>query len=121
MTPTPQFKQQARHSGLQPTKGKLMIIVLGSVTVHEAHIAEALAQSQAHVARSRTEPGCISHAVYQDPENPLRLAFVEEWADQAALAEHFKVEASRDFVKSMGAIATEAPSMSIYNAEKQNA
>jgi quinol monooxygenase YgiN len=95
-----------------------MIIVLGSVTVQEARLPEALAQSQAHVARSRLEPGCLSHAVYQDPETPGRLVFVEEWSDQAALARHFEVPASRAFMKSISELATEPPSMSVFNAEQ---
>lgn len=95
-----------------------MIIVLGSVKVHEARLSEALEQSQAHVARSRAEPGCISHAVYQDQEIPGRLVFVEEWSDQAALARHFKVPASREFVNSIGRLATEPPSMSVFNGEQ---
>ena len=43
--------------------------------------------------RSRKEPGCISHAVHVDCENPLRLVFVEQWADRAALLAHFAVPA----------------------------
>ena len=68
-----------------------MILVLGSVVAMEGRVAEALALSREHVARSRTEPGCIAHAVHQDTENPLCLVFVERWASQEVLWEHFKV------------------------------
>jgi len=95
-----------------------MIIVLGNITVQDAQLSEALELSQAHVARSRAEPGCISHAVYQDPERPGRLVFVEEWTDQAALAKHFQVPASREFVSSISEMATERPSMSVFNGEQ---
>ena len=78
----------------------------------------ALQQCEEHVARSRAEPGCITHAVYLDPEDPRRLVFVEQWVDQAALARHFAVPASRDFVRSLGALAAEPPSMSIFEAER---
>jgi hypothetical protein len=47
-----------------------------------------------HVHRSRKEPGCISHAVHVDCENSLRLVFIEQWADRAALSIHFAVPAS---------------------------
>jgi quinol monooxygenase YgiN len=33
--------------------------------------------------------------------NPLRLVFVEQWADRAALSAHFAVPASRDFVRAL--------------------
>ena len=42
-----------------------MILVIGSVVAQPTRIAEALALSREHVARSRLEPGCVSHAVHQ--------------------------------------------------------
>lgn len=93
-----------------------MVLVIGSVIVKDGQLQHAIALSQEHVARSRKEPGCKAHAVHQDTENPNRLVFVEQWSDQVALAEHFKVPASRAFVKALSALATTAPSMSIYEA-----
>lgn len=93
-----------------------MIIVLGSVTAQPGKLAEALALSQQHVARSRAEPGCLSHAVHPDSEDAQRLVFVERWADRAALAEHFRVPASRAFVKALSALASAAPELHVYEA-----
>lgn len=56
-----------------------MILVTGSVVARDDTFDEILKESLAHVRRSRAEPGCISHAVHHDAENPLRLVFVEEW------------------------------------------
>ena len=95
-----------------------MIIVTGSVVVQEAQLAEAVRLSLEHVHRSRAEPGCISHAVHVDCENPRRLVFLEEWADQAALQAHFEVPASRRFVGALAALATEAPGMRVFEANK---
>ncbi len=93
-----------------------MIIVLGNVTVQPDRLDEALALSRAHVQRSRAEPGCVAHAVHQDVENPLRLVFVEEWADQLALAQHFQVPASRSFAKALAGLASQPPAMTLYEA-----
>jgi quinol monooxygenase YgiN len=93
-----------------------MILVLGSVVAREGRVPEALALSREHVIRSRAEPGCIAHAVHQDTENPRRLVFVEQWADQEALWEHFKVPASRSFAKSVAALAAEAPNLAVFAA-----
>ena len=93
-----------------------MIIVLGSIVARPNAYAEALQLSQAHVARSRGEPGCISHAVHQDTEHPQRLVFVEEWADQAALAAHFQVPQSRGFVKALSTLVSEPPRITVYDA-----
>lgn len=94
-----------------------MIVVLGHVVAKEGCYAEALALSQAHVARSRAEPGCITHAVHQDTENPLRLVFVEQWDSKAALWDHFKLPASRAFAKALAGLATEAPGMRLFDAQ----
>ena len=93
-----------------------MIIVLGSVVIQSGRLAEALTLSLQHVARSRLEPGCLAHAVHQDSEDPRRLVFVEQWADQRALFEHFKVPASRAFVQALSALAVEPPSMALFDA-----
>lgn len=95
-----------------------MIVVLGSVLVREGCMAEAQKLSLEHVHRSRTEPGCVSHAVHVDCEDPQRLVFVEEWADHAALQAHFKVPASGQFVVALSALALEAPKMALYQAER---
>ncbi len=95
-----------------------MIIVVGNVRVREGLLDEAVRLSLEHVHRSRAEPGCISHAVHRDCENPSRLVFVEEWADDASLREHLKVPASRTFVAELSAMAIDSPAMTIYAAER---
>ena len=97
-----------------------MILVTASFVAGEGRVAEALQLSLEHVRRSRLEPGCISHEVHQDAENPSRLVFFEQWADQAALAAHFAVPASRVFVKAVSGLATAAPEISAYEASKIN-
>lgn len=93
-----------------------MIIVTGSILARADSLEALLAVSLEHVRRSRTEPGCLAHAVHQDAENPLRLVFLEEWTDRTALATHFAVPASREFVKTVRALAAEAPQINIYDA-----
>lgn len=93
-----------------------MIIVTGSVLSKPECIDEMLAFALDHVRRSRAEPGCLSHAVSRDAEEPLRLVFLERWADRAALQAHFAVPASRGFVKVLAAFAAEAPTMQLYEA-----
>ena len=95
-----------------------MILVTGSVTARPGTLDEVLKLSLEHVHRSRTEPGCISHAVHVDAENPLRLVFVERWADRAALLTHFAVPASPAFVKTLQSLAAEASPIDIYDANR---
>jgi len=93
-----------------------MIVVIGTVQVKDGCLPQALAISVEHVNRSRLEPGCVSHCVTQDAQDPMRLLFVEEWSDQAALLQHFKVPESRAFAKQLAGLAAQAPSMVVYNA-----
>jgi quinol monooxygenase YgiN len=95
-----------------------MIVVTGSVTARQDSFDEVRRLSLEHVHRSRTEPGCISHSVQIDCENPLRLVFFEQWADRAALLNHFAVPASREFVKSLQALAAAATSIELYDATR---
>jgi quinol monooxygenase YgiN len=67
-----------------------MILVTGSVTARDDSFDEVRRLRLEHVCRSRAEPGCLSHAVHVDCENPLRLVFVEQWADRASLATAFR-------------------------------
>ena len=95
-----------------------MIVVTGSVTAREDSFEEARRLSLEHVQRSRGEPGCIFHAVHVDCENPMRLVFVEQWADRAALSAHFAIRASRNFVRALDALAAGPPTIEIYDAKR---
>ena len=95
-----------------------MIVVTGSVTARQDSFDQVRKLSLEHVHRSRGEPGCISHSVQIDCENPLRLVFFEQWADRTALLNHFAVPASRDFVKSLQTLAAAATTIELYEATR---
>ncbi len=94
-----------------------MIIVHGAIEIDPEHWEQAMELSLAHVERSRQEPGCISHAVHIDAENPNRLVFFEEWADMQALQTHFEVPASGEFVAQLSGLATSEPEMRLFDSE----
>jgi quinol monooxygenase YgiN len=93
-----------------------MIIVTGSITAKAGCLDELIALSLEHVRRSRQEPGCISHAVHQDAEDPNRMFFFEQWTDREALEAHFAVPASRAFVRAARLLSITSPVMNIYDA-----
>ena len=95
-----------------------MILVTGSVVARQDTFDEARRLSLEHVQRSRSEPGCISHAVHVDCEDPLRLVFVERWTDRAALLAHFAVPDSRAFVRALQPLAAGATTIELYDAEQ---
>ena len=94
-----------------------MIIVTGSVLACEEAFDDVLRSCLEHVERSRGEPGCISHDVQVDCQNPMRLFFFERWADEAALRMHFAVEGSKAFVRSLKGRIVEMTGTQIYRTE----
>jgi quinol monooxygenase YgiN len=95
-----------------------MLIVTGSLVARQDTFEELRAHALEHVRRSRGEPGCRSHAVHVDCENPLRLVFVEEWESREALLTHFAVPESRAFVKSARTLAAEVSPIGIFDAAR---
>ena len=93
-----------------------MIIVTGSVTARPDTFEELRQASLDHVHRSRTEPGCISHSVQVDCEDPLRLFFFERWSDMASLKAHFVQPGSALFIAAARGLATASDSISMYEA-----
>jgi quinol monooxygenase YgiN len=91
-----------------------MIVITGSVQLRPEHIDAAIALGIEHSRRSRAEPGCIAHNCHIDAEDPSRIVFVEEWADIAAVKQHFDVPESGEFVRAMAAMAVAAPKMKLY-------
>ncbi len=94
-----------------------MIVVTGTIVARPGMAAEVLALSLEHVRRSRAEPGCLSHDVFVDPENPLRMFFFERWADEPALRAHFEVPASREFVRALKDLLAETTGTQIVRTE----
>ena len=95
-----------------------MILVTGSVVARQETLDDIRRLSLEHVHRSRGEPGCISHAVHIDCENPLRLVFVDQWSDRNALLAHFAVPASREFVRALQPLAAAATTIELYDAAR---
>ena len=46
----------------------------------------------------------------------MRLVFIEQWADRAALLAHFAVPGSRGFVRALQPLAAAATTIQLYDA-----
>src|SRR5579862_9867038 len=95
-----------------------MILVTGTVTAGPDTFAEMLQVSTEHVHRSRNEPGCISHHVSIDGDDPLTLHFTERWESIEALKTHFRVPESRAMWMRLQELAAHAGAMHIYEADE---
>ena len=95
-----------------------MILVTGAVTAKSETFNEMLRVAREHVHRSRKEPGCISHDVSVDADDPLKLHFIERWESEAVLKAHFAVKESRVFWKVLQSLAADPGAMHIYEASE---
>ncbi|MFT6267266.1 MAG: quinol monooxygenase YgiN [Alphaproteobacteria bacterium] len=95
-----------------------MIIITGDLLIKDGSMQKAMQTCQKHVAHSRTEPGYVSHGVYQDPEDSLRLFFYEQWENKAAIDAHFGLPSSQAFVVTVKALVSDPPNLHIFNAEQ---
>ena len=98
-----------------------MILVTGTVTAEARYHRRDAARLAEHVHRSRKEPGCISHHVSIDADDPLTLHFTERWESVEALKAHFRVPESRAMWKRLQELAADPGAMHIYEAERGQA
>lgn len=94
-----------------------MLIVTGSVTARPDSFEALRRAALDHVMRSRTEPGCLTHSVHIDAEQPLRLFFYEEWADRAALDVHFARKGSAAFMAAVRELSASSTRVRILPVE----
>lgn len=94
-----------------------MIIITATIATTTANRKAIISLCEAHCARSRAEPGCISHHIHADCEDPSRLFFHEKWQDAEAVVTHFAVPESREFVNQLVALVGHRPDMQIYRAQ----
>ncbi|MEQ1783279.1 MAG: putative quinol monooxygenase [Hyphomonadaceae bacterium] len=91
-----------------------MILITGTVVIADADRAGFIAASTHHVALSRTEPGCISHAVHEDVMAPGTFVFVERWRDMDAVKEHFAKDYSRETAAMLRKLAVSSSGVEIH-------
>ena len=95
-----------------------MLIVTGTIHARLDTVDELRRLSLEHVARSRTEPGCLEHGVAIDANDGLRIVFFERWLDRESLLAHFRVPASREFAKRVAELAAHPPELATYDASE---
>ena len=97
-----------------------MLIVTGSVTARPDSFEALRREALDHVHRSRAEPGCLTHSVHVDCEEPLRLVFYEEWSDRAALNAHFSQPGSAAFMQAVRELAAASTRVRILPVQERS-
>ncbi len=66
-----------------------------TITAAPGKGGELMQEFRKRCAEVAQEPGCLQFEIFQSGLNPDKLSLLELWADQAALDEHAKVNATR--------------------------
>ena len=66
-----------------------MLLIVGTIRLPAANVADARPAMQAMVAASRAEDGCIEYSYAEDVLDPGLIHVKELWSDRAALDRHF--------------------------------
>lgn len=91
-----------------------MIVVVGRV-VTDADRRDELVRIGKTVARaSREEAGNISYRIYQDTELENEFVFVEEWASNDALQDHFATSHVGEFMQAIQATLVAPPDVKFH-------
>src|SRR4051794_8140609 len=69
--------------------GKVPLQLIGDFKVKPEFLEEIKVLTDELLKQSRTEPGNISYDAFVSLTEPNRLAFLEQWVDNEALANHF--------------------------------
>ena len=67
-----------------------MIVVMGTVRLPPAKLADAKPAMRAMVEASHAEPGCLQYAYAEDVFEPGLIHVSERWRDREALKTHFQ-------------------------------
>lgn len=91
-----------------------MTVLIAHTRVKPELLEQAIADSIANRDASNQEPGCIEFGIFQQPDDPCHIIFVEKWRDREALEEHFGTPHFAAFVQAAGTWLESAPNGDIY-------
>ncbi len=91
-----------------------MIVVVGRVRTDGDRRAELIRLGQQVAQASRAEAGCLGYRLYEDTETENDFVFIEEWASEEALREHFATAHIPTFMAAFPATLSAAPDVKFH-------
>jgi quinol monooxygenase YgiN len=95
-----------------------MIVVVGRVQTDAERRGDLIRLAQEVARASRAEAGCLNYALLADPEDEHRFVIIEEWADEAALQEHFRTSHIDHFMRHFPATLAAPPDIAFHTVER---
>ncbi len=94
-----------------------MVIVMATLSVKPESKKELLSLAQNVLATTRAEEGCISYTLLENPYDPEKCMFVEEWADLQVLKKHAASPHLSAWFKQSKPFLSAKTAMTIYQGE----
>jgi len=95
-----------------------MVVIGGKFKVKPEFKDELIAMSNALIAPSLEEVGCISYGFYEDKTNPGQFLFFEEWKSREDIAQHFETSYFNDFAARFPDMIEGEASIKIYHVSE---
>ena len=71
------------------------------------------------ITASQNEAGCISYDLFEDIKNPNILTFIEQWKDEAAIAEHNQTAHFTAIVPQLGQYCEGSSEVHLYKMTEE--
>jgi quinol monooxygenase YgiN len=94
-------------------------VIIAELVLKPERIADFIEAARPLVDSSRTESGCESYTLYQNPHDLTRFAFIEVWKDQAAIDAHFQKKYFTEFGPKTNEWMAQPTVLKIFDASAQ--
>jgi quinol monooxygenase YgiN len=95
-------------------------IISAQVFIKPEKVDAFLAATKDLIEMSRTEEGCISYSLYQDPLDKTKFLFFEEWKNQVAVDFHFATKHFKKFGETLNECGSAPAVITIYDSVAEN-
>ena len=92
----------ARQATTTSVSGNPKMMIVAKLSVKPDKTREFIAAAREIIEKSNREEGCIFYQLYQDPYDPAKFVFVEEYRNQAAVDVHFAADYFTGFGAKIG-------------------
>jgi quinol monooxygenase YgiN len=90
-----------------------VIYVVATLTIKPETRADFIAAATACIQETRKEPGNIAYDLHESVTDPAKMAFVEQWQDEAALVPHRAADHMKTFGRVVVKCITAPPKIEV--------
>lgn len=94
---------------------KQALTVIARVKAKEEKVRQAKKILTGLVGPTRAEPGCINYVLHQSTDDVCSFAFLEKWADRAALDSHLQTPYLKAFLAQVDDLLAEPLDVTLWH------